>query len=301
VAPSPRRFSPLLSTGISRVALPASAGHVMFFLIPFALYLIIVFFVPIAIVIGWSVMNDATHQFTLEYFHKFFSEPLFVGVLRNTVEVAFITTAVTFALGYPLAYYLSRQGTRKRLYLSTLLLLPFYTSILVKSFALTVILGHDGLINSVLQWFTGQSGLATLLYNRTGVIIGIVHDMLPFLVFPIVTNLVAQDRSLRVAAEIMGASKLRIFWTVTFPLSLPGVFAGLFLVVVRALGQFAIPQLLGGRQDLMMSNIISLHVLELLDWNMAAAMSMVLLGISIVLMIAMARTSTEDIAAGKGV
>ncbi len=272
----------------------------MYFLIPFALYLIVVFFVPIGIVIGWSVMGPEG-GFTLDAFYGFFSQPLYVGVLRNTIEISFITTAVTFALGYPLAFYLSRQGQRKRLYLSTLLLLPFYTSILVKSFALTVILGYSGLINSVLKWLTGEPGVATLLYNRTGVVIGIVHDMLPFLVFPILINLVAQDRSLRVAAEIMGASKLRIFWTVTFPLSLPAVFAGLFLVVVRALGQFAIPQLLGGRQDLMMSNVIALQVLELLDWNMAAAISMVLLGISIVFMIAMARTSTEDIAAGKGV
>ena len=124
--------------------------------------------------------------------------------------------------------------------------------------------------------------------------------MLPFLVLPLVINLVGQDRSLRVAAEIMGASKLRIFWTVTFPLSMPAVLAGIFLVSVRSLGQFAVPQLLGGRQDLMMSNIIALHVVELLDWNMAAAISVVLLLVSLVFMIAMARTTAEDVTSGKG-
>lgn len=272
----------------------------MYFILPFALYLLVVFVVPIAIVVGWSIYDQPSGHLTLAFFEKFFSQPLYLRVMGNTVEVAVTTTLITFLLGYPLAYYLSRQGYRKRLYLSTLLLLPFYTSILVKSFALEVILGHQGLINSILTSLFGPQARAALLYNRTGVLVGIVHDMLPFLVLPIVTNLVAQDRSLRTAAEIMGASKLRIFWTVTFPLSLPAVFAGLFLVVIRALGQFAIPQLLGGRQDLMMSNIIALHVIELLDWNMAAAISMVLLAISVVFMVAMARTTANDVVTGKG-
>jgi len=265
------------------------------FLLPLVIFMCAVFVVPMAFVIGTAFVQEGTHQFTLQFFERFFSNELYLRVLYTTLEIAFVSTAVTLLLGYPLAYYLAAQPPRKRIYLSMLLLLPFYTSILVKSFAFSVILGHQGLVNAIIRFFFGEGAGLELLHNRVGVIIGITHDMLPFLVFPILVSLLAQDPALHRAAEIMGAGRLRIFWKVTFPLSLPGLLAGVFLVVIRAMGQYAVPALLGGRQDMMMANLVGFHISQVLDWNMAAAISLVLLGVSAIFLVALGRVRGGDL------
>jgi ABC-type spermidine/putrescine transport system permease subunit I len=260
----------------------------------------IVFFVPMASVVGISFFQEGTGIFTFQYFVKFFTQPLYLRVLYETIEIGLLTTAITLLIGYPVAYYLAKQPPARRIYISLLLLLPFYTSILVKSFAFSVILGHQGLVNWMLRSAFGDGAELSLLHNRMGVLIGITHDMLPFLVFPIVVSLLAQDPALHRAAEIMGASRLRTFWTVTFPLSLPGLLAGAFLVVIRAMGQYAVPALLGGRQDMMMANLVGFHINQVLDWNMAGAISMVLLAVSGIFLIALGRVRGGDLLGERG-
>jgi ABC-type spermidine/putrescine transport system permease subunit I len=248
-----------------------------------------IFFLPMGLVLYTSVISEQTSAFTFGFFGQFFAESLYLRVLATTVHVSFMGALFTLLFGYPVAYYLAKQPPQRRLYLSLFILLPFYTSILVKSFAFTIILGHKGVVNWFFRLFLGPDFAFELLFNRTGVMFGIVHDMLPFAVFPILVNLLSQNPALHKAAQVMGATRLRIFWQVTFPLSLPGVVAGILLVVVRVMGQFVTPALLGGRDDLMMANLVDFHVNDLLDWNMAAVISVMLLILSTMFLFALAR------------
>jgi len=267
----------------------------MIFIAPLVAFLIAVFGVPMLFVLVTAFVADGTTTPTLEFFVRFFSNEIYLRVLWNTLWIAGLATALTLIAAYPVAYFLSRQPPSRRMLLSLLLLLPFYTSILVKSFAFSVILGHGGVINEALRWIFGPDVSIALLHNSTGVMIGIVHDMLPFMVFPILVSLLAQDERLVRAAEIMGAGRMRIFWRITFPLTLPGVFAGTLLVVVRSMGQYAVPSLLGGRQDMMMANLIRFHIEDVLDWSMAAAISVVLIAISGVFLALLARVQTPAV------
>ncbi len=261
----------------------------MFFVAPFLIYMGIVFFIPVGLILFTGFVSEDTGEFTFEYFQAFFTQGLYLRVLWTTIEVSFMGALIVLLCGYPIAYYLAKQPPKKRMYLSLFVLLPFYTSILVKSFAFVVILGHSGAVNWLLRFFLGSEFAVQLLYNRVGVMFGIVHDMLPFIVFPILVNLLAQNPALHRAAEIMGASRTRIFWQVTFPLSLPGIFAGILLVVVRVMGQFVTPSLLGGRTDIMMANLVDFHVNDVLDWNMAAVISILLAVMAGVFLVALAR------------
>ena len=266
----------------------------MIFVAPLLLFLIAVFGLPMVFVLATSFVQEGTGQLTLEFFVRFFSNEIYLRVLMTTLSISAGATLLTLLAGYPVAYFLARQSPRRRLQLMLLLLLPFYTSVLVKSFAFSVILGYGGVVNQSLRQMFGSEFSLPLLHNTAGVMIGVVHDMLPFMVFPIMVSLLAQDDRLLKAAEIMGAGRTRIFWQIIFPLSLPGVFAGVLLVVVRSMGQYAVPALLGGRQDMMMANLIRFHIADVLDWNMAAAISVILIALSGVFLLLLARVRAID-------
>jgi mannopine transport system permease protein len=183
-------------------------------------------------------------------------------------------------LAYPIAYHLSRVTPRRRAAYMILVLLPFWTSILVKSFAFTVILGDHGIVNNILRALFGDSATVPLLFNRTGVVIGSVHWLLPFMVFPILVNLLAQGSDLHYAARVMGAGRTRIFLRITLPLSIPGVLAGCVITLVLSLGSFVTPALLGGRRDLMMASLVDFYTRVSLDWAIAAAIAVLLLAIT---------------------
>jgi len=263
----------------------------LIFALPLLLFLLAVFALPVAFILVYAFLQDGTGPLTLAYIERFFVNPIYLRVLSTTLGIGLVATTITLVIGYMLAYFIARQPARLRMWLLLVLLLPFYTSVLVKSFAFSVTLGYGGVVNETLRLFFGPDFALSLLHNTTGVMIGVVNEMLPFMAFPIVVNLLGQDARLRQAAQIMGASHLRIFWQVTFPLSLPAVMAGVVLVVVRCLGQYAVPALLGGRQDMMMSNLVRFHVESVLDWNMAAAISVVLMSISAVFLVLLSRSN----------
>uniref|UniRef100_Q11FR8 Binding-protein-dependent transport systems inner membrane component n=2 Tax=Phyllobacteriaceae TaxID=69277 RepID=Q11FR8_CHESB len=261
----------------------------MYFILPLLIYMAAVFLLPLLFVLFTSVVSETSGQLTLEFFERFFTHGLYLRVLKTTLEISLIGTALTLLIAYPIAYYLAKQTPKRRSYLTLLILLPFYTSILVKAFAFMVVLGYNGVVNDAIRLVLGEDFVLPLLFNRFGVMIGVVHDMVPFMVFPIVINLLAQNSSIHKAAEIMGATRTRIFWSIIFPLSLPAVAAGSLLVIIRLMGQFVTPALLGGRTDIMMSNLISFHIKDALDWNMAAAVSIVLLLLSCLILLALTR------------
>ena len=241
------------------------------FVLPAAAFIGFIFLVPLWNVLAQSLQNPG---WTLEGYRELLGSFLFWRVLRNTVEISLISTFVAFLLAYPMAYHLSRQSPRRRAMFMMLVLLPFWTSVLVKSYAFMVLLGRTGILNTAL----GHLGLpgVQLLFNRTGVVIGTVHSLIPFILFPILTSLLAQDAALPKAAQVMGAGRWRIFRTVTFPLSLPGVVAGCMLALVHTLGFYITAALLGGKTDMMVASLVDLYTREILNWNLASAISVTL-------------------------
>ena len=234
-----------------------------------------IFAVPLAGLFWRSLVNELSSAFSIAVYQKIFTSSLFYKVAWNTLAFIFLGTLFALLMGYPRAYYLSKKPPRIRAMLMILVLIPFWTSILVKSFAFTIILGNSGIINT----FLNAVGLPSfkLLFNRTGVIIGMSNFLIPFMVFPILTSLLSQPPELARAAEIMGATRSYIFFKVTFPLSMPGVMAGTLIVMILSTGVFVLPALLGSRKDMMLANLVDFYTRETLNWQMSSALSVILL------------------------
>ncbi|MBB4303230.1 ABC-type spermidine/putrescine transport system permease subunit I [Rhodobium orientis] len=251
------------------------------FVLPLTLFMLLVFCLPLIGVVRTSICDG---DCSLVAYVDFATGKLFHRALINTLSIGFVTGLVSVICGYFVAYHLSRMTARRRRFFLVLVMLPFWTSILVKSFAFTVILGTDGIINNALQAVTGTDIVIPMIFNRAGVIIGMAHWLIPFAVFPILSSLLSQDKALRDAAEIMGARPWDIFWKVTFPLSLPGVIAGGLMSSVIGMGSFVTPALLGGRRDMMMANLVDFYVREALDWRMASAIAVILVLIALLIL-----------------
>lgn len=241
------------------------------------------FLLPVCALMGFGllvplasiVQQSFGESWSLDAYRGLLTSPLFLRVAWTTCEISFSATVISVLLGYPIALHLSRVSARLRPLLLMLVLLPFWTSILVKSYSFIVVLGQQGMVNEFLAAI-GLPKLA-LMFNRVGVLAGMSNFLVPFIVFPLLANLLAQSPDLRKAAEIMGASRLRIFWTITFPLSLPGLLAGAIMSFVISLGFFVTPALLGGRRDMMLANLIDFYTREALDWPTASAIAVLLL------------------------
>lgn len=258
----------------------------MAFIAPALVLLVGAFLLPLFYVLYLSFGGDTL---TFANYTALLSRPLYVRVLWNTLEISILSTLFTLLLGYPIAYHLAAQPPRRRAMLIILVLLPFWTSILVKSFAFTILLGESGVVNQGLRAILGPEAGLPLLFNRAGVVIGMTHFLLPFMVFTLLASLVTQNADYRRAAEIMGANRLRIFWSIVFPLSLPGVMAGTLLCMILSMGMFITPALLGGRGDLMISNLVEFHVRETLNWPAASAIAVCLLVVTAIFTLLLAR------------
>ena len=258
-------------------------------LAPLAVLLLVAFGYPLGLVAWSSIHVDG--GFTLKAFQSLSTSTLFYRVLGNTLQISAVATVVSLLLGYVIALHLAALEPRRRMPYMVLVMLPFWTSILVKSFAFGIVLGDNGIINQVAA-FLGHTGKFELMFNRAGVIIGMSNFLLPFTVFPILASLLAQNKSLHRVAEIMGAGPVRIFLKITLPLSLPGVLAGVLMAMTLSMGMYITPALLGGRKDLMMANLVDIYTRQTLDWGLASAIAIVLLlmsGILIALLLRVRR------------
>ena len=199
-------------------------------------------------------------------------------ILVRTIRIAAYVKVICFLVGYPVAYFLANLKNRK---VSNLLmicvLLPFFTSILVRSYAWIVIFQTKGLINSIFLTLGIIEKPLSILYTEMAVIIGMVHIMLPFMILPVYSVLKNLDRNLLRAARNLGASAVKAFVRVTFPLSLPGVGAGVMFTFILSLGFFITPALLGGPKTLMISTLIEQQINRLMNWEFAGAISVILL------------------------
>jgi len=264
----------------------------MLYMGPAVLLSLAILALPLGYVLYTSLFDP---HFTLQAYTDLLSSKLFERSLLTTIEVSVTAAVVSLLLGYPVALHLARQPPRKRALYMILVLLPFWTSVLVKSYAFTVILGRDGLINSMLSMIVGQKIVLPMIFNRFGVIVGMTNYLVPFVVMPLLAGLLAIDPALRRAAEIMGAKPARIFFSITLPLSVPGIVAAFSTTTVMSLGFFVIPALLGGPHDMMMANLVDFFTRQTLDWHAASAIGMILL--VIVVVISFAATRVRRIAA----
>ena len=240
--------------------------------VPALLLLGIIFAWPVLRLLSMSVEGG-----TLANFEKATLDELYLYVLFDSVKIAAMVMAICLLVAYPVAFWLSRAGRWGVAIGMFALLLPFWTSVLVRTYAWLVLLGRNGVVNRWLRDAGLIEAPLPLLHNTAGVLIGMVHVLLPYMVFPIYASLLRIDPDLSRAAEGLGAPAWRSFLRVTFPLSLPGVSAGCALVFVLSLGFFITPALLGGGRVIMVSMLIEQQVREFLDWPFAAALSTVLL------------------------
>lgn len=257
------------------------------FVAPALLFMLAFLAYPLWIVVQQSLVGDAG-GFSLDAYEGLFASTLFSRVLLTTLEIALGATALTLLVAYPIAYHLSRQPPRRRMLLFALVLLPFWTSILVKSFAFLVIFGDSGFVASFLRAL-GFEPAPRMMFNRVGVMIGLVHFLIPLMVMPIVTSLLQRDANLEKAAQMMGAGQARIFFRIVLPLSMPGVVAGCLMTFVLSLGFFVTPALLGGRQDIMLANLVDVYMRQTFDWSAASAVSVMLLALTALMVVVFSR------------
>ena len=235
----------------------------------------------------WTSVHPGT--FSLQAYAELSSSTLFLKVLRSTLEITLTGTLVSLLVGYPVALHLAAQPPSRRTAYLIMVMLPFWTSILVKSFALVAVFGNQGIVNQALGFLSDGRISVPMIFNRVGVVLGMINFLLPFMILSILGSLLSQDRTLALAAATMGAGPLRIFWKITLPLSMPGVVAGVLINVTLSIGMYVTPALLGGRQDMMVANLVDFYTRQTLDWTAASATAVVLLAISSILVVLLGR------------
>lgn len=244
-------------------------------LVPALLFYLLFYLYPLSRLGIWSVFDPTP---TLKNYRQLIGDPIYAKALLNTLEVSLWVTGLALALGYPLAYLMTTVSPRVRAWLVALVMVPFWTSILVRSFAWVVILGTNGIVNKTLLALGVIERPVRLLYNLVGVEIGMAHVLLPFMIFPLYGVMTQIDPALARAGRSLGASPWRGFRHIFLPLSLPGVAAGCGLVFLMAVGFYITPALLGGPQQITLATLIEMMISDLLNWGFGATLSVLLVG-----------------------
>jgi putrescine transport system permease protein len=216
-------------------------------------------------------------QFSFANYIWLTEDALYIKAYLSSLRIAFISTIMTLLIGYPIAYGMARAPHSIRSVLVMLVILPFWTSFLIRVYAWIGILKPEGLLNEFLLFLGLIDQPLTIINTNTAVYIGIVYSYLPFMVLPLYAALERLDQTLLEAAADLGCPPLKSFWRITFPLSLPGVFAGSLLVFIPAVGEFVIPDLLGGSETLMIGRTLWNEFFFNRDWPVASAVAIVLL------------------------
>jgi len=264
---------------------------------PPLLYLIVFFAIPSLIMVLASfrtpgdfgglapLIEEGKLDLNLDSYARFFSESVYAQIFLKSFWYALATTLFCLLLAYPLASLIARSSKRYRDLLLLLVILPFWSNFLIRVYAWMIILGPNAAlartVNGVLAWFGHEP--VPLLFSAFAVLVCLVYVHLPFMVLPLYANLEKHDQALLDAAQDLGANAWKRFWRITFPLSLPGVYAGAALVFIPAFGIFAIPDILGGPDNSLIGNVIKQQFLETRDWPFGSVLSIVLTVTALVL------------------
>lgn len=226
---------------------------------------------------GWQGVKDFAAQLSLDSYALLGSDPLYLLSYLKSLEVAAVSTLILLAIGYPIAYGIARCPRRLQPLLVMLVVLPFWTSFLIRVYAWINILQRDGLLNEVLMALHITDGPVAWLSSDTAIYIGVVYSYLPFMVLPLYAALEKMDETLLEAAADLGCPRWKAFWQVTVPLSLPGIAAGALLCFIPIVGEFVIPDLLGGSETLMIGQTLWTEFFSNRDWPAASAIAVALL------------------------
>lgn len=269
-------------------------GRTLVIALPYA-WLVVFLFVPLLLVLKisfaevvrasppftalWQMVQDNSLTVRLYFgnYRLLWEDFLYGAAYLHSLHVALVATFFCLLLGYPMAYAIARAPARWRIVLLMLVILPFWTSFLLRVYAWIGLLQGQGLINQVLLWMGVIDQPLRLLHSNFAVYLGIVYSYLPFMILPLYATLVRMEDRLLEAAADLGCPPWKAFWTVTVPLSFPGILAGSLLVLVPAVGEFVIPDLLGGPDSLMIGKVLWMEFFANMDWPMAAAIAMAML------------------------
>ncbi|AXE31426.1 putrescine ABC transporter permease PotH [Chromobacterium phragmitis] len=267
--------------------LPTGRGAVIG--VPF-LFLFVFFLLPFLLVVGISFSQQQlgippytplaklengvlSIALNLGHYQFMLSDDLYFATYLSSVKMAFVSTVFCLLIGYPMAYYIARAGEAARNTLMMMVMLPFWTSYLIRVYAWIGILKNDGFLNQFLLWLGVIDSPLHLYHTNWGVYIGMVFSYLPFMIMPLYAHLVKMDLTLLEAAYDLGARPWRAFWQVTLPLSKNGIIAGSLLVFIPAVGEYVIPELLGGADTLMIGRVMWDEFFNNMDWPMAATVT----------------------------
>jgi len=243
-------------------------------------WLLFLVLAPNLLVVGASVMTRDPSTFialplNLDAYRQLFN-PLYLDVFLHSLWMATLTTAICLLIGYPFAWALSKVQKRRQMLLIFLLIIPFWTNSLVRIYALKLILAANGLLNSALLWLGWISEPLQMLYTQGAVIVGLVYLLLPFMILPLYAVFDDLRQDVLLASHDLGAGRFATFTNVIIPLTLPGVLAGVMLVLLPAMGLFFVPDILGGSRNLLVGNVIKNQFLDARNWPFGAAASIVL-------------------------
>lgn len=262
---------------------------------PYIVWSFLLIVVPLLLIVLYSVTKGSNSlvniQFTFRNFRKIF-EPVYLNVFFKSLKLGIITTAICVVMGYPMAYFISKTSEGIQNILILLVTIPMWINTLLRTYAWISLLSDNGLVNSFFK-LLGINQM-TMMYTDFSVIMGLVCDLLPFMVIPIHTSLTKMDYSMVEAAADLGANKFKTFTKVIFKLSLPGVINGITMVFLLSISTFVIPKLLGGAQYTLIGNLIEQQFISVGDWNFGSAISLILAVIIIMLMRFMNKIDPEE-------
>ena len=243
-------------------------------------WLLLFVFIPNVMIIGTSFLtrdeaNLIEMTFTMDNYLRLY-DPLYAKVLWHSFYMAIVATLICLVVGYPFAYIVAKMPEKWRPFMLFLIIIPFWTNSLIRTYGLKIVLGTQGILNKSLIALDIIDKPIRIMYSETAVMIGLVYILLPFMILPLYSAIEKLDKTYLEAAKDLGANKLQTLWKIVLPLTMPGIIGGCLLVLLPALGMFYISDLLGGAKNLLIGNVIKSQVLNARDWPFGAATSIAL-------------------------
>ena len=259
-----------------------SIDPAFYLLLPILVLLIVFMVIPVFRIFVLSFFDP---DFTVKHYLKFIKVGVYSQILLRTLTISLMVSACCLIVGYPVAYLMADVPARTTKILLIFVVLPMWTGILVRTYAWMVLLGRKGILNKMLIYFDVITEPLKVLYTTKAVVLAMVQILVPLMILPLYATMKGIDRNLLKASNILGAGPLRTFWHVFLPLSTPGILAGFTLVFILSMAFFITPALVGGRKDIMIAMLIESQVTRLLNWGFAAALSLILMAMTLVIIL----------------
>jgi len=281
----------MIKKGDNKAAAVVMIGPTVFWLLLFLL-------LPLLLVIGISFMQKNAYggvviKFCLDAYKGLFHAE-YLGIFGNSLKLSFLTTIICLLVGYPFAFVIARADKKWKPLLVMMVMLPFWINSMIRIYGWNTLLRSQGIINELLMYFGWIKTPLQMLYTDGAVLLGMVYDLLPFTVLPIYTSIEKLDNSLLEAAQDLGAGKCALFSRIIFPLTMPGIFAGSIQTFIPSLGLFYIADMMGGAKTMYIGNLIKNQFMSARNWPLGAALSILLIAITLVLMRLYTRVGSLD-------